>query len=514
MGTAAYEKRGIAVDVPAWEVDKCIQCNQCSFVCPHAAIRPVLVNEEEIKNAPEGFVTKKAIGTEGLQFRIAVSPYDCTGCGNCVQVCPAKGKAITMQPIGSQLAQADLWDYAMTLSTKPNPVKKETVKGSQFETPYLEFSGACAGCLETAYAKLVTQLFGDRMMIANATGCSSIWGASAPATPYCTDKLGRGPAWANSLFEDNAEFGFGMQVGVKQIRERMAAKVTEALAIATGDVKVALAEWLDNKDLGDGSRERADKLGAALEAAKGSNALLDEVYGYKDFFVKRSQWIFGGDGWAYDIGFGGLDHVLASGEDINVFVFDTEVYSNTGGQSSKATPSAAIAQFAASGKQTKKKDLGMMAMSYGYVYVAQVCMGSDKAQTLKAIAEAEAYPGPSLIIAYSPCINHGLKLGMGNSQLECKRAVEAGYWAMYRYNPALKELGKNPFSLDSKAPTADFREFLMGEVRYSSLKQLFPDQADALFDKTAKDAAERLDGYKRLAKMYDEAAAEAAAAKE
>ncbi|QDR79970.1 pyruvate:ferredoxin (flavodoxin) oxidoreductase [Sporomusa termitida] len=514
MGTAAYEKRGIAVDVPAWEVDKCIQCNQCSFVCPHAAIRPVLVNEEEVKNAPAGFVTKKALGAEGLQFRVAVSPYDCTGCGNCVQVCPAKGKAITMQPIGSQLSQADLWDYAMTVSPKPNPVKKETVKGSQFETPYLEFSGACAGCLETAYAKLVTQLFGDRMMIANATGCSSIWGASAPATPYCTDKLGRGPAWANSLFEDNAEFGFGMQVGVKQIRERLAGKVGEALAVADGDVKAALADWLDNKDIGAGSRDRAEKLSAALAAVKGSHALLDEVYSYKDFFVKRSQWIFGGDGWAYDIGFGGLDHVLASGEDINVFVFDTEVYSNTGGQSSKATPSAAIAQFAASGKQTKKKDLGMMAMSYGYVYVAQVCMGSDKAQTLKAIAEAEAYPGPSLIIAYSPCINHGLKLGMGNSQLECKRAVEAGYWATYRYNPALQAVGKNPFSLDSKAPTADFKEFLMGEVRYSSLQKLFPDQAEALFDKTAKDAAERLDGYRRLARMYDEAVAEAAAAKE
>ncbi|SMC79612.1 pyruvate:ferredoxin (flavodoxin) oxidoreductase [Sporomusa malonica] len=514
MGTAAYEKRGIAVEVPAWDAEKCIQCNQCSFVCPHACIRPVLANEEEVKNAPAGFNTKKATGAADLQFRIAVSPLDCTGCGNCVQVCPAKEKAITMEPIGSQMAQADLWDYAMTLSKKPNPVNKETVKGSQFETPYLEFSGACAGCLETAYAKLVTQLFGDRMMIANATGCSSIWGASAPATPYCTDKCGHGPAWANSLFEDNAEFGLGMQVGVNQIRQRLAAKVSEALTSASGDVKVALEEWLAKKDIGAGSRERADKLSAALKNAKGSNALLDEIDGYQDFFVKRSQWIFGGDGWAYDIGYGGLDHVLASGEDVNVFVFDTEVYSNTGGQSSKSTPTAAIAQFAASGKRTKKKDLGMMAMSYGYVYVAQVCMGSDKAQTLKAIAEAEAYPGPSLIIAYSPCINHGLKVGMGNSQLECKRAVEAGYWSMYRYNPALKELGKNPFSLDSKEPTADFKEFLMGEVRYSSLKKLFPEQADELFDKTAKDAAERRDSYKRLAKMYNEAIAEAAAAKE
>ncbi len=512
MGTSAYEKRGIAVDVPEWDVEKCIQCNQCSFVCPHAAIRPILVSEEEVKNAPAGFNTKKATGTD-YQFHMAVSPLDCTGCGNCVQVCPAKEKAITMQPIESQMAKTDLWEYAMSLSKKPNPVNKETVKGSQFETPYLEFSGSCAGCLETAYAKLVTQLFGDRMMIANATGCSSIWGASAPATPYCTDKCGHGPAWANSLFEDNAEFGLGMQVAVKQIRDRLTEKVTQALATATGDVKAALEEWLAKKEIGNGSRERADKLCTALEAAKG-NALLDEIYSYKDFFLKRSQWIFGGDGWAYDIGYGGLDHVLASGEDVNVFVFDTEVYSNTGGQSSKATPTAAIAQFAASGKKTKKKDLGMMAMSYGYVYVAQICMGADKAQTLKAIAEAEAYPGPSLIIAYSPCINHGLKLGMGNSQLECKRAVEAGYWSMYRYNPALKELGKNPFSLDSKEPSADFKEFLMGEVRYSSLKKLFPEQADELFDKTAKDAVERRDSYKRLAKMYDEAIAEAAAAKE
>jgi len=514
MGTSAYEKRGIAVDVPEWQVDKCIQCNQCAFVCPHACIRPVLVSEAEVSAAPAGFVTKKATGADGLQYRIAVSPYDCTGCGNCVQVCPAKEKAIVMQPLGSQLAQADLWDYAMSLSKKANPVSKESVKGSQFETPYLEFSGACAGCVETAYARLVTQLFGDRMMIANATGCSSIWGASAPAMPYCTDKNGRGPAWANSLFEDNAEYGFGMFLGVKQLRERLSDKVSAALATVGGDVKVAMQEWLDKKEIGAGSRDRADKLSAALEAAKGSNALLAEIGEYKDFFVKRSQWIFGGDGWAYDIGYGGLDHVLASGEDVNVFVFDTEVYSNTGGQASKSTPTAAIAQFAASGKTTKKKDLGMMAMSYGYVYVAQISMGSDRNQTMKAIAEAEAYPGPSLIIGYSPCINHGLKLGMGNSQLECKRAVEAGYWAMYRYNPALKEQGKNPFSLDSKAPTADFKEFLMGEVRYASLKQQFPKQADKLFAKTEQDAAERLDSYKRLVKGYEESIAEAAAAKE
>jgi len=514
MGTSAYEKRGIAVDVPEWQVDKCIQCNACSFVCPHACIRPVLASEEEVKKAPAGFTTKPATGAAGLQFRIAVSPLDCTGCGNCVQVCPVKEKAIVMKPLSSQMEQADLWDYAMSLSKKPNPMNKETVKGSQFETPYLQFSGACGGCLETAYARLVTQLFGDRMMIANATGCSSIWGASAPSTPYCADKNGFGPAWANSLFEDNAEYGLGMYTAVKQIRDRLVAKVAEALASASGDVKAALQEWYDNKDLGTGTRERADKLAAALEAKKGACTLCAELLEYKDYFIKRSQWIFGGDGWAYDIGYGGLDHVLASGEDVNVFVFDTEVYSNTGGQSSKSTPTAAIAQFAASGKRTKKKDLGMMAMSYGYVYVAQICMGADRNQTLKAIAEAEAYPGPSLIIAYSPCINHGLKIGMGNSQLECKRAVDAGYWGLYRYNPALKEAGKNPFSLDSKTPTADFKEFLLGEVRYASLKQEFPEVADKLFDKTAKDAAERLDSYRRLAKSFDEAIAEAAATKE
>ncbi len=515
MGTSAYEKRGIAVDVPEWQVDKCIQCNQCAFVCPHACIRPVLANEEEVKQAPAGFVTKPATGAAGLQFRIAVSPLDCTGCGNCAQVCPAREKALVLKPLDSQQAQVDLWDYAMSLSKKPNPMNKETVKGSQFETPYLEFSGACGGCLETGYARLVTQLFGDRMMIANATGCSSIWGASAPSMPYCADKSGFGPAWANSLFEDNAEYGLGMYTAVKQIRERLVAKVKEVLATAKeGDAKAALQEWYDKKDAGAGTRERAEKAIAALEAGKGACATCAELLEYKDFFVKRSQWIFGGDGWAYDIGYGGLDHVLASGEDVNVMVFDTEVYSNTGGQSSKSTPTAAIAQFAASGKRTKKKDLGMMAMSYGYVYVAQICMGADRNQTLKAIAEAEAYPGPSLIIAYSPCINHGLKLGMGNSQLECKRAVEAGYWANYRYNPALKDQGKNPFSLDSKAPTADFKEFLMGEVRYAALKQEFPDIADELFAKTAKDAAERIDNYRRLAKMYDEVIAEAAATKE
>lgn len=513
-GTAAYEKRGIAIDVPEWQIDKCIQCNQCSYVCPHATIRPILVNGEEAQAAPAGFTVKPAIGAKDLSFRLAISPLDCAGCGNCAQVCPAKEKALIMKPLESQLEQAPLWDYAMQVSPKANPANPLTVKGSQFEQPLLEFSGACAGCGETPYAKLITQLFGDRMMIANATGCSSIWGASAPATPYTTNHRGHGPSWANSLFEDNAEYGLGMYLGVKQVRTRLAADIEAALQLpVSADLKAALQAWLDNKDNGNNTRAIADNIIGLLEAEAAGHPSLQSIYENKDFLVKRSHWIFGGDGWAYDIGFGGLDHVLASGEDVNVFVFDTEVYSNTGGQSSKATPAAAIAKFAASGKSTKKKDLGMMAMSYGYVYVAQISMGADKNQTLKAIAEAEAYPGPSLIIAYAPCINHGLKVGMGNSQLEAKKAVDSGYWSMYRFNPALKEAGKNPFTLDSKEPTADFREFLMGEVRYSSLKKQFPEQAEQLFAKTEKDAAERRESYKRLAKQFDEAAAQVSATK-
>ncbi|NLH45207.1 MAG: pyruvate:ferredoxin (flavodoxin) oxidoreductase [Acholeplasmataceae bacterium] len=500
-GTSTFEKRGIAINVPEWQIDNCIQCNQCAFVCPHASIRPVLATAEEVAAAPAGFTTKPAVGAKDLQFRIAVSALDCAGCGNCVQVCPAKEKAIVMKPLSSQMEQVPLWNYAIdTVTVKPNPMNKKTVKGVQFEQPLLEFSGACAGCGETPYAKLVTQLFGDRMMIANATGCTSIWGASAPAMPYTKNCKGHGPSWANSLFEDNAEYGLGMFLGVKQSRERVEDMVKEAVKLpVSAELKAAMEDWLANVNEGEGSRERAEKLQALLAAEKAGQPLLEELAANSRFFVKRSHWIFGGDGWAYDIGYGGLDHVLASGEDVNVLVFDTEVYSNTGGQSSKSTPTAAIAKFAASGKKTKKKDLGMMAMSYGYVYVAQIAMGADKNQTLKAIAEAEAYPGPSLIIAYSPCINHGLKSGMGNSQLETKKAVDCGYWAMYRFNPALKEKGENPFVLDSKEPSADFHEFLMGEVRYASLKKQYPETAEALFAKTKADAMERLANYKRLA---------------
>lgn len=503
-GTAAYEKRGIAINVPEWQIDTCIQCNQCAFVCPHAAIRPVLMTEEEAAKAPASLPSKDAIGAKGLKFAITISPLDCTGCGNCAQVCPApKGKALVMKPLDTQVAKTVNWNYAMKeVQHKPNPMSKLTMKGIQFEQPLLEFSGACAGCGETPYAKLITQLVGDRMMIANATGCTSIWGASAPSMPYTKNCAGHGPSWANSLFEDNAEYGLGMYLGVKQSRERVADMV-RAMPVdhAPEDLREALTDWLENMNVSEGTRERADALTAALEKYKDGCEKCAALYKERQFFVKRSHWIFGGDGWGYDIGYGGLDHVLASGENVNVMVFDTEVYSNTGGQSSKSTPTAAIAKFAASGKKTKKKDLGMMAMSYGYVYVAQVAMGADKNQTLKAIAEAEAYDGPSLIIAYAPCINHGLKVGMGCSQLEAKRAVEAGYWANYRYNPDLKEQGKNPFILDSKEPTADFREFLMGEVRYSSLQKMFPETAEALFEKTEADAKERLNNYKKLAEQ-------------
>ncbi len=504
VGGAAYEKRGTAINVPEWQADKCIGCNQCSFVCPHAAIRPVLTTAEEKAAAPEGMEFIESKAAKGMNLSIAVSTMDCLGCGNCAQVCPKQ--ALVMKPLDdAQKAKQAYFDYGVDSSKvvpKKNPLKKETVLGSQFEKPLFEFSGACAGCGETPYAKLITQLFGDRMLIANATGCSSIWGGSAPAMPYTVNHRGHGPAWGNSLFEDNAEFGLGMFLGTKAVRERLADDVKAALdsGKCSESLQVALKDWADNRDNGTETRERADKLIAALEAEKGDDEILNKIYEDKDYFVKRSQWIFGGDGWAYDIGYGGVDHVLASGEDVNVFVFDTEVYSNTGGQASKSTPSAAIAQFAATGKKTKKKDLGMMAMSYGYVYVAQVNMGADHNQLIKAIAEAEAYPGPSLIIAYAPCINHGIRKGMGNSQLEGKLAVECGYWANFRYNPQLKGTDKNPFSLDSKEPDfSKFQEFLQGEVRYSSLKRNFPEAAEALFEKTQRDAEERLAGYKKLA---------------
>jgi len=500
LGTSAYEKRGIAIDVPQWQQDNCSQCNQCAFVCPHACIRPILVNAEELAAAPQGFVAKPALGAKGLYFHLAISPNDCTGCGNCAQVCPAKTKALVMKPLATQAHQDAMWEYAIHLSPKKNPMNPLTVKGSQFEQPLLEFSGACAGCAEASYAKLVTQLYGDRLVVANATGCSSVWAGSPPSVPYAKNHLGHGPAWGNSLFEDNAEYGLGMLLGANQVRERLATTIEAAMQLTTSaEFKEACMDWLANQDKGQGTRERADRLIAALEQLQNKDALLDDIYENRDFLPKRSQWIFGGDGWAYDIGFGGLDHVLASGEDVNVLVLDTEVYSNTGGQSSKATPAAAIAKFAASGKRTGKKDLGLMALSYGYIYVAQIAMGADRNQTLRALAEAEAYPGPSLIIAYSPCINHGLKLGMGYSNEEAKLAVECGYWALYRYNPLLKEEGKNPFTLDSKTPTRSFRDFLMGEVRYSSLMKKFPEEAEALFAKTERDALNRLDQYRRLA---------------
>lgn len=500
VGTTAYEKRGIAVNVPEWIPENCIQCNQCSYVCPHATIRPFLINEKEKENAPEGMKIIPANGFKGeaMYYMIGVTPLDCTGCGNCVETCPAPGKALIMKPQDSQHEQIECWNYAVEeLSVKPNPMKKTTVKGSQFEQPLLEYNGACAGCGETPYAKLVTQLFGDRMMIANATGCTSIWAAGGSAMAYTANKEGNGPAWANSLFEDNAEYGLGMLIAVKTIRTRISNNVRKALeSDMSEETKAVLQDWLDNMNVGEGTRDRANKLEKVLQNE--DSEIAKKILNDKEFFVKRSQWIFGGDGWAYDIGYGGLDHVLASGEDVNVLVFDTEVYSNTGGQSSKSTPTAAVAKFAASGKRTKKKDLGAIAMTYGYIYVAQVAMGADKSQTIKAITEAESYDGPSLVIAYAPCIAHGIKIGMSNSQEEERRAVDCGYWTLYRYNPELQGK-KNPFSLDSKEPKANFRDFLMGEVRYASLAQTFPETAEKLFKKTEEDALERYTKYKKLA---------------
>ncbi|WP_042271456.1 pyruvate:ferredoxin (flavodoxin) oxidoreductase [[Clostridium] dakarense] len=512
-GTAAYEKRGVAVNVPEWIVDNCIQCNQCAYVCPHACIRPVLVNEEELANAPENFNTKKAMGKglEGLQYRIQVSPMDCTGCGNCADICPAKGKALVMEPLGSQEVEVENWAFGVDptkVAPKGDVMNVNTVKGSQFRQPLMEFSGACAGCGETPYIKLVTQLFGDRMMIANATGCSSIWGGSAPATPYTVNHEGKGPSWANSLFEDNAEFGYGMKIAVEQIRNKIADVMEELLTMdICEESKAAFTSWLENKEDSQGSSVASKKVEALLADAhhiqnEEVRNLVAEIESRKDYLVKRSQWILGGDGWAYDIGYGGLDHVLASGENVNVLVFDTEIYSNTGGQASKSTPVAAMAKFAAAGKRSKKKDLGMMAMSYGNVYVAQVGMGADKNQLMKAVIEAEAYDGPSLIIAYSPCISHGLKEGMGRAQANIEQAVKAGYWHLYRYNPTLKVQGKNPFTLDSKEPTESFKDFLMGQVRYSAIAKQFPDIADELFTAAEDNSKERYNNYKRLAENF------------
>ncbi|MGI6728414.1 MAG: pyruvate:ferredoxin (flavodoxin) oxidoreductase [Anaerovoracaceae bacterium] len=504
-GTSAYEKRGVAVTVPQWIPENCIQCNQCSIVCPHASIRPVLLTAEEKEKAPKDFVAKKATGKglDGLEFRIQVSPLDCLGCGNCADICPAKNKALVMEPLETQLTETANWDYSQTVSIKDNLMNKQTIKGSQFAKPYFEFSGACSGCGETPYIKLVTQLFGDRMMIANATGCSSIWGASAPCMPYCVDDKGRGPSWANSLFEDNAEYGLGMALGVKQMREKIEGSMEALLnKDIPAEMEGAIHNWIAKKDDGEASRVASEQFVTSLQNAVGldeeAKKLVAEILDRKDFLVKKSVWAVGGDGWSYDIGYGGLDHVLASGEDINVLVFDTEVYSNTGGQSSKATPAAAIAKFAASGKKVKKKDLGMMAMTYGYVYVAQVGMGADSGQLIKALVEAEKYNGPSLIICYAPCINHGIKKGMGKTQEVTKDAVQAGYWHLYRYNPTLKTNGKNPFSLDSKAPTKSFKEYLMGQVRYSSLLREFPDDAERLFSMAEQDSTERYEIYKKL----------------
>ncbi|EQK43901.1 ferredoxin (flavodoxin) oxidoreductase [[Clostridium] bifermentans ATCC 638] len=511
-GLAAYEKRGVAVNVPEWIVDNCIQCNQCAYICPHACIRPVLVNEEEMKNAPEKFDTKKAIGKgfEGLQYRMQVSPMDCTGCGNCADVCPAKEKALVMKPLDTQEVEVENWAFAVDtkkVAPKGDIMAPTTVKGSQFRQPLMEFSGACAGCGETPYLKLVTQLFGDRMMIANATGCSSIWGGSAPSTPYTVNHEGKGPSWANSLFEDNAEYGFGMFLGVKQMRAKLVETMEQLISMDICDAaRTAFTNWLENREDSEASAKAAEEVLAVLANAHNIEnaeikALVAEIEARKDYLAKRSQWILGGDGWAYDIGYGGLDHVLASGENVNVLVFDTEIYSNTGGQASKSTPVAAMAKFAAAGKRSKKKDLGMMAMSYGNVYVAQVGMGADKNQLIKAVVEAEKYDGPSLIIAYSPCISHGLKEGMGRAQANIEQAVKCGYWHLYRFNPTLKAEGKNPFTLDSKEATESFRDFLMKQVRYSAIAKQFPDIADELFEMAEENAKERYESYKRLAEQ-------------
>ncbi|WP_133015865.1 pyruvate:ferredoxin (flavodoxin) oxidoreductase [Clostridium cuniculi] len=510
-GTAAYEKRGVATEVPEWNMSKCIQCNQCAFVCPHACIRPVLVTDEELAKAPAGFETKKATGKTlaGLNYRIQVSTLDCTGCNNCVDICPAPGKALEMKPLGTQVeTEVANWEFSVSkeVSNKEHLTTGKTVKDSQFKQPLIEFSGACAGCGETPYIKLVTQLFGDRMMIANATGCSSIWGGSAPSTPYTKNHEGKGPAWANSLFEDNAEFGYGMFLAADQMRKKIASNMESLISMDIAEeYKEVFKNWLENKDNGELSKVYSREVEAILAENNIENeeakTLIEEIKERADYLIKRSQWILGGDGWAYDIGYGGLDHVLASGQDVNVLVFDTEIYSNTGGQSSKSTPAAAMAKLAASGKKTKKKDLGRMMMSYGNVYVAQVAIGADKNQVVKAMLEAEAHNGPSIIIAYSTCISHGLKKGMGFSIRNMEEAVKAGYWHLYRYNPELKEQGKNPFSLDSKEPQGSFRDFIMDQVRYSAIAKQFPEQAEELFQMTEEHARQKYAELKKLAEQ-------------
>ncbi len=511
QGSSAYEKRGIAVDVPCWQTENCIQCNFCSYVCPHAVIRPYGLTDEELANAPEGTKAIPMTGLKELKFTMGVSTLDCAGCGACAQVCPGKKgqKALEMKPIDTQLDNQKIFDYLITLDAKPeinDKFKETTVKGSQFKQPLLEFSGACAGCGETPYAKLATQLFGDRMFIANATGCSSIWGGSAPATPYTVNKKGYGPAWHNSLFEDNAEFGFGMALGQKAMRERLAEYVAEISEKADSeDLKATCQNYLETFNDSGANRTAADALIEKLEEIQGFDCekaeLAKKTLADKDYLAKKSMWILGGDGWAYDIGFGGLDHVIASGENVNILVFDTEVYSNTGGQASKATPAGSVAQFAATGKGQKKKDLAAIAMSYGYVYVAQVAMGSDYNQCIKAFVEAESYQGPSIIIAYAPCINHGIKGGMSQAPAEEKRAVAAGYWNCFRYDPRMADAGKNPLTLDSKEPTESYKEFILSENRYSTLLRSFPERAEMLFDQAQKDAAKRYAHLKIMASL-------------
>ncbi len=506
LGSSAFEKRGIAIDVPVWNNETCIQCGNCSYVCPHACIRPVVLTKEELDNAPEGIKYMNAMLLDGYYYAMAISVFDCTGCGSCANVCPVnnagkKDPALVMKPFEDNFDEQDKYNYLVTLAEKQEVLDKfkaSTVKGSQFRKPYLEFSGACAGCGETPYAKLVTQLFGDRMYIANATGCSSIWGGSSPSTPYTVNAEGHGPAWANSLFEDNAEYGLGMFIAQDTLRNANIAKL-EKIAQENADVKPAVDKFIETKNDGIANKVATDELLKAIANINSQEA--KDVLADKEYLAKKSCWIFGGDGWAYDIGFGGVDHVLASGEDVNVLVFDTEVYSNTGGQSSKSTPTGAIAQFAAAGKEVKKKDLAAIAMSYGYVYVAQVAQGADQNQLLKAVIEAESYNGPSLIIAYAPCINHGIKGGMSIAQTEEKKAVQSGYWHLFRFDPRLAMEGKNPFQLDSKAPTMDYEEFIMGEVRYNSLARSNPERAKELFAKAKKNAEEK---YAKLVKLAEQ----------